>query len=78
MQSERRPISSSVSVKGLRNEQLNVVPVILKRNVKVKLQTNLKAAFRRSWDNSDSLGGASRTDLNHFVSVLERIDFRSC
>lgn len=78
MQSERRPISSSVSVKGLRNEQLNVVPVILKRNVKVKLQTNLTAAFRRSWDNSDSLGGASRTDLNHFVSVLERIDFRSC
>ena len=54
---------------------MNVVAVILKQNVKVKLQTNVTAAFRRSWDNSDGLGGASRTDLNHLASVLERIDF---
>src|SRR5580704_13938443 len=42
-----RPTSSSVANSG-GNEQLDVVAVILKRNVVVKLQTNLTAAgFRR-------------------------------
>lgn len=61
------------------NEQLDVVAVILKRNVVVKLQANLTAAwFAVPGNNPNSLAGASQTDFNHLAPVLERVDFRSC